>query len=211
MIHKLVIEKHMRNIWRTAFNHPNPGPVFEEYTWLQMIGETQQAMRSRRCVGHSNLSEYFTFRGVQLGGCMELCKVDNLVYAARERPGTLFLPNNDQQELIDFVYAEVAPPPVNFHFHAFQATFSGSHTAKQRGISNFGAELRGGETATVYYLVPHTKFYRFLTKPVAPQSRTPGKIAFLHVEIPRPSKLRVPVPSEVDTGPKRRRTWGRTT
>jgi hypothetical protein len=205
MIHKLVIEKHMRNIWRTAFNHPNPGPVFEEYTWLQMIGETQQAMRSRRCVGHSNLSEYFAFRDVQLGGCMELCKVDNLVDAARERPGTLFLPNNDQQELIDFVYAEVAPPPVNFHFHAFQAIFCQT----ERNFE-LRSELRGGETATVYYLVPHTKFYRCLTKPVAQQSRTISKIAFLHVEIPRPSKLRVPVPSEVDTGLKRR-TWGRTT
>jgi hypothetical protein len=208
LIRQKVFEQHLVNTWNTVCNRPNPGTAFEEYTWLLMIGDKKRSMKSRACVGRRHVKAYLTFDDVELGGCKDLQKVDELITAARDEPGTLFLPSNDQEEFIDFVYAEVAPDPVKIHFHAFQATYSGSHLAKQAGISNFEAALQPGEKATVYYLVPSWQFRRFVTSPVRPLSST-GRVTFRHVRIPIPPLYQAPMPSEVDTGPKRRRRWQR--
>jgi hypothetical protein len=208
MIRQKVFEYHLYNIWNTVCNRPNPGTAFEEYTWLLMMGGAKRSMTSRPCVGYSKPKEYLTFSDVQLGGCKDLQKVDELMSAARNEPKTLFLPSSNQEEFIDFVYAEVAPDPVRIHFHAFQATYSGRHEAKQAGISHFEAKLQPGETATVYYLVPSWKFRTFRTTPVEPESRT-RRVTFRHVQIPIPTLYQAPMPSEVDTGPKRRRRWPR--
>jgi hypothetical protein len=206
MIRQKVSEQHLVNTWNTVCNRPNPGTAFEEYTWLLMIGDNKRSMMSRACVGRLNVNAYLTVDDAELGGCKDLQKVDKLMPAARNEPGTLFLPLNDQEEFIDFVYAEVAPNPVKIHFHAFQATYSGRHVAKQAGISKFEAALQPGEKATAYYLVPSWQFQTFVTSPVQPRSST-GRVTFRHVRIPLPTLYQAPMPSKVDTGPKRRRCW----
>jgi hypothetical protein len=208
VIRQKVFENHLENIWRDVCNRPNPGTAFEEYTWLLMVGATKRSMKSRPCVGYRKVGAYATITDVQLGGCKALQKVDQLITAARDEPGTLFLPSSNREEFIDFVYAEVAPDPVKIHFHAFQATYSGSHAAKQDGISNFEAKLKPGERATVYYLVPSWKFRGFKTNPVEPHSST-ARVTFRHVQIPIPNLYEAPTPSEVDTESKRKRYWPR--
>jgi hypothetical protein len=206
LIRQKVFENHLENIWRDVCNRPNPGTVFEEYTWLLMVGGTKRYMKSRPCVGYLKVTAYATITDVQLGGCKDLQKADQLITAARDEPGTLFLPSSNQEEFIDFAYAEVAPDPVRIHFHAFQATYSGNHAAKQAGISKFEAKLQPGEKATVYYLVPSWQFRGFKTSPVEPHSIT-GRVTFRHAQIPVPNLYEAPTPSEVGTEPKRKRRW----
>jgi hypothetical protein len=190
MIRKEAFEYHWRYVRTSAYSHSHRGPAFEDYSWLHMIGDTKRFMRTRPCVSRLNRSVYNRIQELPLGGCIDMQRAQDIISAARREPWMLFLPNSDQEEFVEFVYAEVplvlssfAGSHLPVHFHAFLSSTTPAHSSKRGGIWNLEQRLREGENATVYFLVPPSQFRGFSTKPARPMS---SKITFRHVEIPMP-------------------------
>jgi hypothetical protein len=179
-IQKQVFEIHLSNVWASIFNAPNHGPVFEGYTWMLLAGGQEKSFRTREAVG-AKKRKTTPHLEVRLGGCSGVKPVWDIVVAAMDEPGVMFLPNSDQYEFIDFAYAKVDENELRVH--AFQSTVSRSHKAKAKGIENIEQSLPDGIKATVYFLVPENKYDGFTTNPAEPKSE---KIDFKIVRIPHP-------------------------
>jgi hypothetical protein len=189
VVRKRLYAKYLLNVWADVCRQKTPGPVFEEYTWLLLIGDTKLEFQSRRIAK-------ITIRvkpvdPVSLGGCLIAQWADNIVLAACRNPGILLLPNSPTYPFIDFVYCEENAGGV-LTISAFQATVAESHSAKPKGIKGFVRDVAeatssrqaGSVVIKVYYLVPPRRFKRFYLRPRIPKG---SKIEFFIVQIVEPS------------------------
>lgn len=207
-VEKRVYEIHLNNVWEDIFNAADHGPAFEKFTWMLMVGHEKRSFDMRAPEGEKDMERPPNSMAVLLGGCSGWRIERNIVAAALMNPGVLFLPTDRQHEFIDFVYAEKNDDG-QMHVHAFKATVAASHKAKKVGIKNFETALQVVQQdsdnndqddvqATVYFLVPSSRYQDFKTDPVVPTAVSPG-IDFKVVEIPKPS-CDLPNPAEVPPG-----------
>ena len=180
LVEGIVYGRFLQYHWEAVIRnqHADQGVVFESYCRYLMT-RPAKVFQSRKCCGMSN-RHYEKFISVTLGGCTVILQTLNIIGDAKEnKPMILFHSTDLHFPLIDFIYKDD-----DGTFHAFQATTGQTHRFDEAKLKEYRKVL-GTAPLVLYYLVPQTRFDKFVTEPVNPKADRYTRI--LHVSISKPN------------------------
>jgi hypothetical protein len=180
-----IVRRFMMNMWEDLSLPSTENPrLFEIYT-RYLIASQSTTFKCRDGVGKRARRVKASCEIALGGGCTEVRLVGDIVDEAKKKKMVVFHSVDLNNELIDFLYQDSKG-----HFHAFQVTLAKIHSADVGGIVDLEAKVGGHRKLTLYYLVPDSKFDKFVTDPVDPRNPPSGvgaKCSIYHVSIPKPT------------------------